>query len=102
MMEVNVSRQQSLREECLAAFDNYSREARKTCELLGETEFTEPSGEQLLAILSQAQVESDLRELYVSLRRRLCETVANGVEVSGSGLETPFVEIDRDQRGRKN
>jgi len=52
--------------------------------------------------LSQAQVESDLRELYVSLRRRLCETVANGVEVSESGQETSFVEIDRDQRGRKN
>ena len=97
-----MSGQQSLREECLAAFDNYVREARKTCELLGEAEFTAPSGEQLIAILHQAQVESDLRERYVCLRRRLCETVTDGVEVSGSALETPFVEIDRDQRARRN
>jgi len=97
-----VSRQQSLAEECLAAFENYSREARKTCQLLGEAEVTASSGEQLLAILSQAQVESELREVYISLRRRLCKVLANGVEVSGSALETPFLEIDGDQQVRRN
>jgi hypothetical protein len=101
-MEVNVSRKQSLGEECLEAFENYAREARKTCQLLGEAELTAPSGEQLLAILSQAQIESDLRELYVSLRRSLCKALAKGVEVSGSALETPFLEIDGDQRVRRN
>jgi hypothetical protein len=100
--EVNVSRQQSLSEECLAAFENYAREARRTCQLLGEAEVTAPSGEQLLAILSQAQIESDLRELYASLRQRLCKALASGVEVSGAGLETPFLEIDADQRVRRN
>jgi hypothetical protein len=101
-MEVNVSRQQSLSEECLGACENYAREARKTCQLLGYAALTAPSGEQLLAILSQAQIESDLRELYVSLRRTLCEALTNGVEVSGSASETPFLEIDGDQRVRRN
>jgi hypothetical protein len=100
--EVNVSREQSLSEECLAALENYAREARKTCQLLGEAELASPSGEQLLAILSQARIESDLRELYVSLRQRLCKTLASGVEVSGTGLETPFLEIEGDQRVRRN
>lgn len=97
-----MSRQQSLGEECLAALENYAREARKTCQLLGEAELTAPSGERLLAILSQARIESDLRELYVSLRRRLCKALANGVEVCGSALETPFLEIDGDQQVRRN
>jgi orotidine-5'-phosphate decarboxylase len=97
-----VSRQQSLGAECLAAFQNYAREARKTCQLLGEAELTAPSGEQLLAILSQARIESDVRELYASLRQRLCKALASGVEVSGTELETPFLEIDADQRIRRN
>jgi hypothetical protein len=101
-MEVNVSQPQSLGEECIAAFENYAREARKTCQLLGEAELTAPSGNQLLAILSQAQIETDLRELYLSLRRRLCKVLTNGVEVSAAAMETPFLEIDGDQRERRN
>lgn len=97
-----MGRRQSLAEECLAALENYAREARQTCQLLGEAELTGPSGDQLRAILSQAQIESDLRELYISLRRRLCKVLTNGVEVSAAALETPFLEIDGDQGLRRN
>jgi hypothetical protein len=99
-MEVNVSQSQSLSEKCIAAFENYAREARKTCQLLGEAELTAPSGDQLLAILSQAKIESDLRELYLSLRRCLCKVLTNGVEVSAAAMETPFLEIDGDRERR--
>jgi len=101
-MEVNVSQSQSLVEKCIAAFENYAREARKTCQLLGEAELTAPSGDRLLAILCQAQIETDLREQYISLRRRLCKVLTNGFEVSAAARETPFLEIDGDQRGRRN
>lgn len=97
-----MSESQSLRRQCLEAFENYAREARKTCELLGAVEFTAPSGQQLLAILSQAQIESEVKEVYFAMRRRLCEALAEGVEISGPALEAPFPEIDRDQRARRN
>ena len=93
---------QSLGQECIAAFEKYAREARKTCQLLGEAELTALSGDQLLTILCQAQIESDLRELYISLRRRLCKVLTDGVEASAAAMETRFWEIDGDQRERRN
>ena len=97
-----MSESQSIREQCLRAFENYVREARKTCELLGTVEFTTPSVEQLVAILSQARIESDLKEVYCAMRRRLCEALADGVEIWGPALEASFPEIDMDEWARRN
>ena len=97
-----MSESQSLRRQCLTAFENYAREARKTCELLGAVEFSAPSAQQLLAVLWQAQIESEVKEVYFAMRRRLCEALANGVEIEGPPLEASFPEIDMDQWARKN
>jgi hypothetical protein len=62
-----------LRDKCVMAFGNYAREARKTCELLGDLEDDPASLERLLAVIAQTQVEDRAREAYLLLRQQLFE-----------------------------
>jgi hypothetical protein len=69
--EAPVTQIQLLREECLAALSNYTREAQKTCELLGDVEGTAPSLDQLLSVSAQTHCEDSELESYLVLRQRL-------------------------------
>jgi hypothetical protein len=66
-----VTERQLLRDECLSALLNYARQAKKTCELLGEIEGNSLSLERLLAILAQTQAEDAVQQSYMELRQRL-------------------------------
>jgi hypothetical protein len=66
-----VTQLQSLREECLVALVNYTHQAQKTCELLGELDSPEPSLDRLLAIVAQTETEDKQQHVYLMLRQRL-------------------------------
>jgi hypothetical protein len=66
-----VTERQLLRDECLSALLNYVRQAKKTCELLGEIEGNSLLLERLLAILAQTQAEDKVQQSYMALRQRL-------------------------------
>lgn len=87
-----------LRDDCLSALENYAREARKTCELLGEIGLTRASAERLLPILAQAEVERDSKEFYLSVRQCLCEAAMNALEVPGPTRTSAFAGERPDQR----
>jgi hypothetical protein len=62
-----------LRDQCIMAFSNYAREARKTSGLLGDLKDDPASLERLFAVLEQKQVEDGAREAYLLLRQQLFE-----------------------------
>jgi hypothetical protein len=62
---------QSLREERLVALENYTRQAQKTCELLGEVEEPAQALDRLLAIAAETQAEDSEQQVYLGLRQRL-------------------------------
>lgn len=66
-----------LTDKCLTAFENYTREAEKTCGLLGELECGPASLDRLLAILEQTQIEGQAQEAYLLLRQQLFELLQN-------------------------
>jgi len=83
-----MTERQLLRDECLSALLNYARQAKKTCQLLGEIEGNSLSLERLLAILEQTQVEDEVQRSYMTLRQRLFdvlnETKLHDSESSGA------------------
>jgi hypothetical protein len=66
-----VTQLQSLREECLVALVNYTRQAQRTCELLGELDSPEPPLDRLFAIVAQTETEDEQQHVYLMLRQRL-------------------------------
>jgi hypothetical protein len=66
-----------LRDKCLTAFGSYTREALKTCALLGELEDGPASLDRLFAILEQTQLEDQAQEAYLLLRQELFELLGN-------------------------
>jgi hypothetical protein len=78
-----VTERQLLRDECLSALLNYVRQAKKTCELLGEIEGNSLSLERLLAILAQTQAEDEVQQSYMELRQRLFD-MSIGTELRDS------------------
>ena len=66
-----------LRDKCLVAFGSYTREAQKTCALLGELENGPASLDRLLAIMEQTQVEDQAQEAYLLLRQQLFDLMGN-------------------------
>jgi hypothetical protein len=71
-----MSQAHCLADKCLAAFGNYTREAEKTCGLLGELGGP-ASLDRLLVILEQSQIEAQAQETYLLLRQQLFELLEN-------------------------
>ena len=70
-----MTKRQLLRDHCLNALGNYVRQARKTCELLGDIECNGPSVDRLLAILEQIQAEDEVQGSYLLLRQQLFDVL---------------------------